>query len=182
MNSSFSILVPCADFCFISLFFLFRTKVKGGRGKKGGAAGADVAFKKITVRYTGQKLHEKGVILEVEGLPQHQSVVQIHCTQQNCKVFVVADLEMLHLKSLLLVWEPLKFQPNSWECRWKRLNWYSRYIQILVFILKHFSVFNFLQDLLQLQYEGLAVMKMFGRAKINVNLLIYLINKKFYGT
>ena len=37
------------------------------------------------------------------------------------------------------------------------------------------------QDLLQLQYEGLAVMKMFGRAKINVNLLIYLINKKFYG-
>ena len=39
----------------------------------------------------------------------------------------------------------------------------------------------FPQDLLQLQYEGLAVMKMFGRAKINVNLLIYLINKKFYG-
>ena len=38
-----------------------------------------------------------------------------------------------------------------------------------------------LQDLLQLQYEGLAVMKMFGRAKINVNLLIFLINKKFYG-
>jgi len=35
--------------------------------------------------------------------------------------------------------------------------------------------------LLQLQYEGLAIMQMFGRAKINVNLLIYLINKKFYG-
>ena len=46
---------------------------------------------------------------------------------------------------------------------------------------KHFSI-RFLQDLLQLQYEGLAVMKMFGRAKINVNLLIYPINKKFYGT
>lgn len=39
----------------------------------------------------------------------------------------------------------------------------------------------FLQDLLQLQYEGVAVMKMFGRAKINVNLLIFLLNKKFYG-
>ena len=38
-----------------------------------------------------------------------------------------------------------------------------------------------LQDLLQLQYEGVAVMKMFGRAKINVNLLIFLLNKKFYG-
>ncbi len=37
------------------------------------------------------------------------------------------------------------------------------------------------QDLLQLQYEGLAVMNMFGRAKINVNLLIHLINKKFYS-
>lgn len=42
-------------------------------------------------------------------------------------------------------------------------------------------LFVCLQDLLQLQYEGLAIMKMFGRAKINVNLLIYLINKKFYG-
>ena len=39
----------------------------------------------------------------------------------------------------------------------------------------------FLQDLLQLQYEGVAVMKMFDRARVNVNLLIFLINKKFYG-
>jgi len=37
------------------------------------------------------------------------------------------------------------------------------------------------QDLLQLQYEGVAVMKMFGKTKINVNLLVFLINKKFYG-
>lgn len=37
------------------------------------------------------------------------------------------------------------------------------------------------QDLLQLQYEGVAVMKMFNRAKINVNLLIFLLNRKFYG-
>uniref|UniRef100_H2Z719 Ras GTPase-activating-like protein IQGAP1 n=1 Tax=Ciona savignyi TaxID=51511 RepID=H2Z719_CIOSA len=38
------------------------------------------------------------------------------------------------------------------------------------------------QDLLQLQYEGVSVMKMFdGRAKINVNLLIFLLNKKFFG-
>lgn len=52
---------------------LYRVKGKGGKGKKGsGAVGGDVQFKKTTVRYTGQKLHEKGVILEVEGLPQHQ--------------------------------------------------------------------------------------------------------------
>uniref|UniRef100_A0A673CS83 IQ motif containing GTPase activating protein 3 n=1 Tax=Sphaeramia orbicularis TaxID=375764 RepID=A0A673CS83_9TELE len=36
------------------------------------------------------------------------------------------------------------------------------------------------QDLLQLQYEGVAVMKMFDKAKVNVNLLIFLLNKKFY--
>ncbi|XP_065336041.1 ras GTPase-activating-like protein IQGAP1 isoform X2 [Cloeon dipterum] len=38
-----------------------------------------------------------------------------------------------------------------------------------------------IQDLLQLQYEGRAIMDMFGKAKVNVNLLLYLLNKKFYG-
>ena len=33
---------------------------------------------------------------------------------------------------------------------------------------------------LQLQYEGVAVMNVFGKAKINVNLLLYLLNTKFY--
>ena len=51
----------------------------------------------------------------------------------------------------------------------------------LSFTIGMYSYIASTQDLLQLQYEGLAVMKMFGRAKINVNLLIYLINKKFYG-
>ncbi|KAM9309518.1 ras GTPase-activating-like protein IQGAP3 [Pholidichthys leucotaenia] len=37
------------------------------------------------------------------------------------------------------------------------------------------------QDLLQLQYEGVAVMKMFDKAKVNVNLLIFLLNKKFFN-
>ncbi|XP_053444291.1 ras GTPase-activating-like protein IQGAP2 isoform X2 [Nycticebus coucang] len=38
-----------------------------------------------------------------------------------------------------------------------------------------------IQDLLQMQYEGVSVMKMFDKVKVNVNLLIYLLNKKFYG-
>lgn len=37
------------------------------------------------------------------------------------------------------------------------------------------------QDLLELQYEGIAVMKMFDRAQVNVNLLIFLLNRKFFG-
>ncbi len=41
--------------------------------------------------------------------------------------------------------------------------------------------YYYYQDLLQLQYEGVAVMKMFDKAKVNVNLLIFLLNKKFYG-
>ncbi len=38
-----------------------------------------------------------------------------------------------------------------------------------------------IQELLQLQYEGVAVMNMFGKARINVNLLLHLLNVKFYG-
>ncbi|XP_068963695.1 ras GTPase-activating-like protein IQGAP3 isoform X1 [Petaurus breviceps papuanus] len=36
------------------------------------------------------------------------------------------------------------------------------------------------QDLLQLQYEGVAIMKLFNKAKVNVNLLIFLLNKKLF--
>ncbi|XP_063995334.1 ras GTPase-activating-like protein IQGAP1 [Diachasmimorpha longicaudata] len=38
-----------------------------------------------------------------------------------------------------------------------------------------------IQKLLQLQFEGAPIMDMFGKAKINVNLLLYLLNRKFYG-
>ena len=53
----------------------------------------------------------------------------------------------------------------------------------LVCPLRHnHNVSSLFQDLLQLQYEGVAVMEMFGKTKINVNLLIFLINKKFYSS
>ena len=38
-----------------------------GPGQQGGAG-----FKKQSIKYTAHKLHEKGVILEIEGLPNHQ--------------------------------------------------------------------------------------------------------------
>eukprot|EP00117_Sycon_ciliatum_P032454 scpid10084/ scgid25161/ Ras GTPase-activating-like protein IQGAP1; p195 len=96
-----------------------------------------------TIRYTAQRLQQKGVILEIEGLPvsQFRNVnFEIHSTE-------VGRFEV-----------SAKFMGVSME-----------------------KVELVFQDLLQLQYEGVAVMKMFGRAKINVNLLIFLINKKFYG-
>jgi len=38
-----------------------------------------------------------------------------------------------------------------------------------------------LQELLRLQYEGQAVLNLFGKAKVNVNLLLHFLNAKFYG-
>lgn len=37
-----------------------------------------------------------------------------------------------------------------------------------------------LQDLLQKQYEGLYFVVLDGKAKVNVNLLLHLLNKKFH--
>ncbi|XP_077561337.1 ras GTPase-activating-like protein IQGAP1 [Haemaphysalis longicornis] len=38
-----------------------------------------------------------------------------------------------------------------------------------------------IQDLLQRQYEGVAVTELSGRARVNNNLLLFFLNKKFYG-
>ena len=38
-----------------------------------------------------------------------------------------------------------------------------------------------IQELLRLQYEGQAVLNLFGKAKVNVNLLLHFLNAKFYG-
>ncbi|XP_065836977.1 ras GTPase-activating-like protein IQGAP1 [Oscarella lobularis] len=103
----------------------------------------DVKAVRHSIKYTGQKLREKGVIVEIEGVPSHQlRNVTFEISTTDVGVFDVSA----------------KFLGVSMD-----------------------KVEIIFQDLLQLQYEGVAVMKMFGRAKINVNLLIFLINKKFYG-
>jgi hypothetical protein len=49
---------------------------KAGGGKKGAVQGPGQhgasGFKKQSIKYNAHKLHEKGVILEIEGLPNHQ--------------------------------------------------------------------------------------------------------------
>ena len=42
------------------------------KGRVSRAPGQKGEFKKQSVKYTAQKLYEKGVILEIEGLPNHQ--------------------------------------------------------------------------------------------------------------
>ena len=38
-----------------------------------------------------------------------------------------------------------------------------------------------IQELLRMQYEGQSVLNLFGKAKVNVNLLLHFLNAKFYG-
>uniref|UniRef100_A0A8C1XBD6 IQ motif containing GTPase activating protein 2 n=1 Tax=Cyprinus carpio TaxID=7962 RepID=A0A8C1XBD6_CYPCA len=100
--------------------------------------------KASSLKYTAAKLHEKGVILEIEGLQTNQ------------------------LKNVMFDICPCE-EVGDFEIKAKFMGVEMEKVQL------HF------QDLLQLQYEGVAVMKMFDKAKINVNLLIFLLNKKFYG-
>ncbi|KAI4496958.1 hypothetical protein M0802_007906 [Mischocyttarus mexicanus] len=99
---------------------------------------------KMTLKYSAAKLQEKGVLLEVDGLPLSQwknVIFEISPTEHN-GLFIV-------------------------HCKFMGVNMEQVNIDI--------------QKLLELQYEGSAIMDMFGKAKINVNLLLYLLNKKFYG-
>ncbi|XP_075186392.1 ras GTPase-activating-like protein IQGAP3 [Anomaloglossus baeobatrachus] len=99
--------------------------------------------KQNSLHYTATRLHEKGVLLEIEDLP---------FSQFRNVIFDITPCE-----------EPGKFQVKT---------------KFLGVDMEKFQL-NY-QDLLQLQYEGVAVMKMFDKAKINVNLLIFLLNKKFF--
>uniref|UniRef100_A0A7M4E846 IQ motif containing GTPase activating protein 1 n=1 Tax=Crocodylus porosus TaxID=8502 RepID=A0A7M4E846_CROPO len=100
--------------------------------------------KKISLKYTAARLHEKGVLLEIE------------------------DLQANQFKNVIFEINPTE-EVGDFEVKAKFMG-----VQMETFMLHY-------QDLLQLQYEGVAVMKLFNRAKVNVNLLIFLLNKKFYG-
>uniref|UniRef100_A0A4W5PM97 IQ motif containing GTPase activating protein 2 n=1 Tax=Hucho hucho TaxID=62062 RepID=A0A4W5PM97_9TELE len=101
-------------------------------------------WKHQSLKYTAARLHEKGVILEIEGLQTNQ------------------------FKNVMFDISPSE-EVGDFEVKAKFMGVEMEKVQL------HF------QDLLQLQYEGVAVMKMFDKAKVNVNLLVFLLNKKFYG-
>ncbi|XP_056135210.1 ras GTPase-activating-like protein IQGAP1 isoform X2 [Lampris incognitus] len=116
---------------------------KGKLSKKPGDNKAKKS-KQVSQKYTAARLHEKGVLIEIEDLQTNQfkNVIFEISPSETVGVFdVKAKVMGVHLETLQLEY----------------------------------------QDLLQLQYEGVAVMKLFDRATINVNLLIFLLNKKFYG-
>ncbi|XP_061700605.1 ras GTPase-activating-like protein IQGAP3 [Syngnathoides biaculeatus] len=107
---------------------------------------ADVRGKKKipVVSYTATRLHDKGVLLEIQDLPS---------TQFKNVVFEISN----------------GAEKGSFLVKARFLG-----VDVEEFPIKY-------QDLLQLQYDGVAVMKMFDKAKVNVNLLIFLLNKKFFN-
>ncbi|XP_072113979.1 ras GTPase-activating-like protein IQGAP2 isoform X1 [Mobula birostris] len=111
-----------------------------GKGEEKG----NKKMKQSTLHYTAARLHEKGVILEIEGLQSNQF--------KNVHFDITPSEEV-----------------GDFEIKAKFMGMEMEKVQL------HF------QDLLELQYEGVAVMKMFDKAKVNVNLLVFLLNKKFYG-
>ncbi|KAM9313158.1 ras GTPase-activating-like protein IQGAP1 [Gastrophryne carolinensis] len=114
------------------------------KGKVSKKTGGLKKSKKISLKYSAARLHEKGVILEIE------------------------DLQVNQFKNVIFEITPTE-EVGDFEVKAKFMG-----VQMETYMLHY-------QDLLQLQYEGVAVMKMFDRAKVNVNLLIFLLNKKFYG-
>uniref|UniRef100_A0A8B9J881 IQ motif containing GTPase activating protein 1 n=1 Tax=Astyanax mexicanus TaxID=7994 RepID=A0A8B9J881_ASTMX len=116
---------------------------KGKVSKKPGDNKAKKS-KQASQKYTAARLHEKGVLIEIEDLQTNQ-FKNVHFEISPSEVVGVFEIKAkfmgVHLETLMLEY----------------------------------------QDLLQLQYEGVAVMKLFDRATVNVNLLIFLLNKKFYG-
>lgn len=114
------------------------------KGKVSKKPGGVKKSKKISLKYSAARLHEKGVLLEIE------------------------DLQANQFKNVIFEISPME-EVGDFEVKAKFMG-----VQMETYMLHY-------QDLLQLQYEGVAVMKMFDRAKVNVNLLIFLLNKKFYG-
>merc|ERR1712117_808523 len=104
----------------------------------------DKVRNKAAVKYAATKLHDKGVLQKIEGLPDNQ------------------------LRNVQFVFMPSE-QDGMFEISAKFMGVEMEKIVVDI------------QELLRLQYEGQAVLNLFGKAKVNVNLLLHFLNAKFYG-
>ncbi|XP_037571211.1 ras GTPase-activating-like protein IQGAP1 [Dermacentor silvarum] len=119
-----------------------------GPGGAGQSAGDIQHLKPLksrsALKYSGWKLHEKGILLEVSGLETNQ------------------------LKSV-----SFEIAPTD------RAGVFSVRTKFLGVSTDEFTLD--IQDLLRQQYEGVAVTNLCDRARVNNNLLLFFLNKKFYG-
>ena len=100
-------------------------------------------FRSKTIRYSAQKLFDKGILIEIDGVSKSQ------------------------FKALFF--EIVSVSHGSFDINAKMLGLPAESVHVVF------------EDLLQHRFENVQIMKLLGRVKVNVNLLIYLINKKFYG-
>ncbi|MGH0156969.1 UNVERIFIED_CONTAM: hypothetical protein FKN15_056120 [Acipenser sinensis] len=153
-------------------------------GKKAGE-GRGKQVKPASLNYTAARLYEKGVLLEIEDLPISQ-VNGKKAGEGRGKQVKLASLNYtaarLYEKGVLLEIEDLRrgqFKNVIFDiipC--EEGGTFQVKARFMGVDMEKFPLHY--QDLLQLQYEGVAVMKMFHKAKVNVNLLIFLLNKKFF--
>lgn len=97
-----------------------------------------------SVRYSGAKLQEKGILLAIEGLPASQN------------------------KNVMFEFTPTN-ENGIFEVGATFMGVEVEHVELDI------------QELLRLQYEGVSVMNMFGKARININFLLHFLNVKFYG-
>ena len=91
--------------------------------------------KREILRYSASKLHQKGILLSIDGLPENQ------------------------FKNVLFEIVPMHSSNGLFQIHAKFMGVRMEHVEVDI------------QDLLQLQYDGVSVMNMFGKAKINVNLM-----------
>jgi len=124
--------------------------------------------------YDAQRLHEKGVLVELKEVPPAKYV------PRRAKVRVIAITVNLIDENYDALSVPVRHS-------WKRVSITISSDEVGVFEVNgKFMGVNLyttelrLEDLLQRQFDKVQTMTLFGTAVVNVNLLLYLINKKFY--
>lgn len=105
---------------------------------------ANALKSRTMLHYSATKLHQKGILIDIEGLPH------------------------AHFKSTFFDISPA-IESGVFDVTAKFMGVSVEKVQLNI------------QDLLQMQFEGVTVLNIFKKAKINVNLLIFLLNSKFYG-
>lgn len=153
--------------------------------------------KQVSQKYTASRLHEKGVLIAIEDLQPNQWVLpRAAAAQRRGATFLTGSSSSLgRFKNVIFEISPSE-AVGVFDVKAKFMGVHLETLQIeyQVALLgpeifreeveqmttRAGLLLSLSQDLLQLQYEGVAVMKIFDRATINVNLLIFLLNKKFY--
>lgn len=112
--------------------------------RRGGSQSEEGVKSMSSRKYTALKLHEKGVIVAMEGLALNQF---------KKVVFEITPTEVAGVFVILVKYMGTNLSQVELD----------------------------IQDLLELQSEGIPVTRLFDRAEVNVNLLLFLLNREFYG-